>query len=222
MSGALQAVFMNQRSFGFPNGWPALIGDAYEGGYFAGQINQDGTIYNLVVSPRASGETTAIQWKTSDSATSGTDSDIDGPSNSAAMNNASHPAAQFCEGLSIGGYSDWYMPARMELEVCYFYLKPSTTLNNTSYGANAFAVSPEPVNTNYTSGNPAQTTAAIFQVSEGEDFSNSGTQAGDYWASTQSTTQTNRGWWERVKDGVTSTDTKTSLLRVRAIRRVAA
>jgi hypothetical protein len=24
-------------------------------------------------------------------------------------------AAQFCEGLTIGGFSDWYMPAKNEL-----------------------------------------------------------------------------------------------------------
>ena len=32
------------------------------------------------------------------------------------MNDANHPAAQFCEGLTIGGFSDWYMPAKNEQE----------------------------------------------------------------------------------------------------------
>jgi hypothetical protein len=32
---------------------------------------------------------------------------FDGWANSEAMNNGSHPAAQFCCGLIIGGYDDW-------------------------------------------------------------------------------------------------------------------
>ena len=57
--------------------------------------------------------------------------------NSTNMNNASHPAAQFCEGLTIGGFSDWYMPARNELEICYYNLKPTTQNNNTGGGVPA-------------------------------------------------------------------------------------
>ena len=46
MSGALQATFMNQRSFALK------IGDAYEGGFFAGQISTAGNgvaDFNLVI-----------------------------------------------------------------------------------------------------------------------------------------------------------------------------
>jgi hypothetical protein len=32
-------------------GLPIPIGSAYQGGFYAGQINQSGTIYNLVVGP---------------------------------------------------------------------------------------------------------------------------------------------------------------------------
>jgi hypothetical protein len=121
---------------------PLEIGDAYEGGFFAGQISTaaNGVAdYNLVIGPRSTTQS-QLQWKTSDTSTTGTDSVIDGPANSAAMNNASHPAAQFCEALTVGGKTDWYMPARNEVEVCYYNLKPTTTNNNTSYGGNTNAV----------------------------------------------------------------------------------
>jgi hypothetical protein len=84
------------------------------------------------------------------------------------MNNASHPAAQFCEGLTIGTFSDWYMPAKNELEVCYFNLKPTTTSNNTSSGTNTNAVPSR--GSNYTVGTPAQTSATDFQTGNTEAF----------------------------------------------------
>ena len=157
-------------------------GDAYEGGYFAGKISVSGSTYALVVAPRSTGRSFLV-WKTTATSTSGTSSTIDGPTNSANMDNASHPAAQFCEGRTIGGYTDWYMPARDELEVLYYFLKPNTTANNTSSGANAYAVSPEPVSTNYTSGSPAQTNATIFRTGGAQAFNGGG--ADDYWTSTQ-------------------------------------
>lgn len=157
-------------------------GDAYQGGYFAGKITQSGLTYALVVAPRSTGRSFLV-WKTTATSTTGTSSTIDGPTNSANMNNASHPAAQFCEGLTIGGYTDWYMPARDELEVLYYFLKPNTTANNTSSGANAYAVSPEPVSTNYTTSSPGQTNATIFRTGGAQAFNGGG--ADSYWTSTQ-------------------------------------
>ena len=157
------------------------IGGAFGGGYYAGQISTAGNSvadYVLVVGPIASAQSSA-QWKTTNTTTAGTSSDIDGPTNSASMNNASHPAAQFCEGLTIGGFTDWYMPAKNELEVCYYNLKPTTGSNNTSSGINPNAVPARA--SNYTTGNPARTTAAAFIMTSGaEAFGNV-----TYWCSTQ-------------------------------------
>jgi hypothetical protein len=94
------------------------------------------------------------------------------------MNNASHPAAQFCEGLTIGTFSDWYMPAQNELEVCYFNLKPTTTSNNTSSGTNTNAVPSR--GSDYTAGTPAQTAATDFQTGNTQAFA-----AFFYWSSTE-------------------------------------
>ena len=172
-------------TYGFQNGWPvANIGAAYGGGFFAGQINVSGTKYNLVVAPKASGENSSRKWGTYGTPTGAT-SVINGPANSAllAALGADYQAAVFCEGLTIGGYSDWYLPAKNELEVLYYFLKPSTDTNDTSSGSNANAVSPEPISTNYTSGSPAQTSAGIgFRTGETNALTST-----YYWSSTDNT-----------------------------------
>ena len=208
MSGVLQAVFQNQRSFG-----PPAIGAAYEGGFFAGQIGVSGVAtHNLVVGPVASAENSSKQWKTANTSTTGTSSDIDGPTNSSNMNNASHPAAEFCEGLTIGGFSDWYMPAKNELEVCYYNLKPTTANNNTAHGINPNAVPARA--SNYTSGNPAQTSATDFKSGGAEAFT-----AGFYWTSTEFSATNAR--FQNFNSGDQSYNYKNTAYRVRAIRRVA-
>jgi hypothetical protein len=203
------------------NNWPSpplVIGEAFGGGFFAGQISTAGNgiaDYNLVVGPIASAKST-LQWKTTNSSTAGTSSVIDGPTNSANMNNASHPCAQFCEGLTIGGFSDWYMPAQNELEVCYYNLKPTTTANNTSWGINPNAV-PARAST-YTSGTPAQTSATAFKNPSGaEKFS-----AGSYWSSSQSVYYSGAYGRMIIFDyGEPRYRNKTTSYYVRAVRRVA-
>jgi len=199
------------------NIWPSpplTIGQAFGGGFFAGQIGVSGVAtHNLVIGPVASAQNASKQWKTSNTTTAGTTSVIDGPTNSANMNNASHPAAEFCEGLTIGGFSDWYMPAKNELEVCYYNLKPTINTNNTSFGINANAVPARA--SNYTSGTPAQTSATDFRNTGAEDFIAAG-----YWSSTEySATE---AWSEYFSVGGQYTGAgKTYSYRVRAIRRVA-
>lgn len=202
-------TFTTAASFG-----PTVIGEAYQGGYYAGKINDGGTQYYLIVAPKASGENGSKQWKTTNDTTAGTTSVIAGPTNSANMNNASHPAAQFCEGLTIGGYSDWYMPAKNELEVCYYFLKPTTTANYTGSGSNANAVSPEPISTNYSSGSPAQTSATAFRTGNSEAFA-----AVYYWSSTELGATT--AWYQDFGNGSQANGAKGYSAYVRAVRRVA-
>jgi hypothetical protein len=200
-------------SFG-PSGPPA-IGAAFGGGFFAGQISTAGTgvaDYNLVIAPKSSGENSSIQWKTSQTSTAGTSSVIDGPTNSSNMNNASHPAAQFCEGLTIGSFSDWYMPAKNELEVCYFNLKPTTTSNNTNSGTNTNAVPSR--GSNYTAGTPAQTAATDFQTGNAEAFA-----ASFYWSSTESSATD--AFTQSFNSGSQSGGSKDLSRYVRAVRRIA-
>ena len=193
---------------------PSVIGEAFGGGFYAGQISTAGNgtaDYYLIVAPVSSGQNSSIQWKTSNTSTSGTSSVIDGPTNSANMNNATHPAAQFCEGLTIGGFTDWYMPAKNELEVCYYNLKPTTTANNTSSGTNTNAVPSR--GSNYTSGTPAQTSATDFKNTGSEDFA-----AASYWSSTEDSAT--NAWRQDFSGGGQSSSSKSTNLRVRAVRRL--
>jgi hypothetical protein len=222
MSGALQAVFQNQRSFNAPV--PSGIGAAYGGGYYAGSIGVSSVAtYYLVVGPKASAQSTSKQYKTTNTGGDPT-SVIDGPTNSAAMNDASHPAALFCEGLSIGGFTDWYLPAVNELEICYYNLKATTTSNYTgtsqggnppqASGINANAVPSR--SSGYTTSDPAQTSATVFKTGNSESFESS-----SYWSSTQSTS--NYAWFQLFNTGrqYSYANQKTDPLFVRAIRRVA-
>ena len=195
---------------------PPVIGSALGGGFFAGQISTAGNSiadYNLIIGPKASAQST-LAWKTSNTSTAGTSSVIDGPANSTAMNDANHPAAQFCEGLTIGGFSDWYMPAKNELEVCYYNLKPTTASNSTSSGINANAV---PARASYyTSGTPAQTAATDFITSTGAEAFN----AAVYWSSTEATAA--NPWYIGFTYGLVGYGySKTAYRRTRAVRRIA-
>lgn len=214
MSGVTQATFMNQRSFG-----PPAIGDAFGGGFFAGQISTAGNDiadFNLVVGPVSSAQST-LQWKNAQTATAGADSVINGPQNTADMvadgDSSVYPAAHFCNDLVTGGQSDWYMPARNELEVCYYNLKPTTTDNTTAKGINPNAIPARA--SNYTVGTPAQTSAAAFVTSTGaEAFT-----ANFYWASTE-----NNDYFAlrlTFSYGGQYNGGKTLSYRVRAVRRVA-
>ena len=108
---------------------PTRIGQKFGGGYFAG-INRIGhTAYAIIVDPKSLQD--RLKVKTTISETLNTQSVNDGWANTAAMNDPSHPATQYCRSLTAGGYADRYLPSRNELELCYRYLKPGTTDNTT-------------------------------------------------------------------------------------------
>lgn len=197
---------------------PTTIGQAYGGGFYAGKISTtaDGVAtHYLIVAPKASGENSGRTWGVYGT-TTGITSDINGPTNSASLAalGASYEAAKFCEDLTIGGYSDWYLPAKNELEVLYYFLKPTTTANYTGSGSNANAVSPEPISTNYTSGSPAQTSAGIgFRTGETDAFASA-----YYWSSTEYVA--NSAWVQGFDDGLQGSFNKGGSIYVRAVRRV--
>jgi hypothetical protein len=204
--------------------FPAVIGEEFGGGYFAGYISHtaDGSpTHALIVAPRATGATgtgytltTNLQWKTATTTTAGTTSDFDGAANTAAMVTAGiadHPAANFCVGLSIGGFTDWYLPSRYELDIAYFNLKPSTAANNTSFGVNNYAVPKR--ESNYTLTIPAITYDTNF------DTTTQGFVADVHWTSTEAAASTAERFF--MSSGAYNNSTKTNAFRVRAFRRIA-
>jgi hypothetical protein len=193
------------------------IGDAYEGGFFAGFISHtaDGNAtHGLIVAPAASGYNgeATLQWKTSNTSTAGTTSPYDGAANTAAMSDASHPAANYCAGLTIDGYSDWYLPARYELDIAYENLKPTTASNSTSWGINDYSVPKRTVNR--TAGTPAQTSVTAFQTGGAEDF-----VAAGHWSSTES--NATDAWRLTFSNGSQTMTGKNSVNWVRAFRKFA-
>jgi hypothetical protein len=203
--------------------FPAVIGEAFGGGYFAGYISHtaDGNpTHALIVAPRATGATgtgytltTNLQWKTATTTTTGTTSPFDGAANTAAMVTAgiaNHPAANFCKNLSIGGFTDWYLPSRDELDIAYFNLKPNSTANDTSSGTNIYAVPRR--NSGWTTTYPAQTTLTAFNTSA-EAF------IADYhWSSTE--VSATNGFILGFFNGSQPSTNKTTSLQVRAFRRI--
>lgn len=223
MSGVSQIIFGNLRQFPPPPpGPPPAIGGAWAGGFYAGEIGVSGVAtHYLVIGPLSTAQST-LAYKNAATAATGADSDIDGPQNTADLvaggNSTVYPAAHFCNDLSIGGYTDWYLPARNEMDVCYFNLKPSTAVNSTTSGINVNAV---PVrNSNFTLGTPAQTSVAAFQTGGAEALTVQGTSPfGNYWTSTESSATSS--WGKTVSNGFNGTESKNGLRFVRAIRRVA-
>jgi hypothetical protein len=204
--------------------FPAVIGEPFGGGFFAGYISHtaDGSpTHALIVAPRATGATgigytltTLLQWKTTQTTTTGTTSAFDGAANTAAMVTAgiaNHPGAEFCVNLSIGGFTDWYLPARYELDIAYFNLKPSTGANNISWGTNVYAVPQR--NSNWSTAYPARTSLTTFNTSA-EAF-----VAEFHWSSTEFVDVGALRW--DFGNGLQNGAFKTTPNRVRAFRRIA-
>lgn len=148
---------------------PLAPGVPAGGGYYFGQIQVGNTIYALIVAPKAQGEVAGLQWKTSATATAGTDSPNDGWTNTFYMNNGLHPLGQWARSLNIAGYADWYVPSYCELEILYRYLKPTTETNyvgtNSFGGDNGFNRWSLPWGAAYGLTYPVQVTSGITDVS---------------------------------------------------------
>jgi hypothetical protein len=188
---------------------PAVIGEEFGGGYFAGYISHtaDGNpTHALIVASRQqiggkyavsgtlyTGSLTTYAWALN---TGGTPSphntvvtngvsagqvltdynarkDFDGAvtievmkANTFGLSDATYPAAYFIDNINaaggFNGYSDWYLPSRLEQEIAYFNLKPGTAANNTVAGINNYSV-PQRANA-YTTTYPAQTTLTAFNT----------------------------------------------------------
>tara|TARA_R110000868_G_scaffold402007_1_gene677908 strand:+ start:111 stop:785 length:675 start_codon:yes stop_codon:yes gene_type:complete len=212
---------------------PAVIGEPFGGGFFAGYISHtaDGNpTHALIVAPRATGATgtgytltTNLAWKTTTTTTPGATSQFDGVVNTDAIiasteGIAAHPAANFCVNLrsnpvgGLGGFADWYLPSAFELNIAYFNLKPSTAVNIVSAGSNVYSVPLR--NNNYTDAYPSQTALTAFNTTA-EAFA-----ANLHWSSTDSTANTTN--YLDFNNGTAAAMNKAgNLNRLRAFRRIA-
>jgi hypothetical protein len=208
--------------------YPAIIGEAFGGGYFAGYISHtaDGNpTHALIVAPRATGATgnfsgnaypTALNlsYKTSNTNTPNANSSFDGVVNTAAMVTQdinAHPAGKFCVDLRVGGFADWYLPSYYELDIAYFNLKPTTTNNNLTAGTNIYAVPRR--SSNWSISSPPQTSLTAFNTSA-EAFI-----ADNHWASNQAGGGTT-GFYVSFSEGRPNNNAKLSQYFTRAFRRI--
>jgi hypothetical protein len=134
---------------------PVRIGEVWGGGFFAGYISHTANgnpTHALIVAPRATGATgtgytltSNKSWSTSNipsGSSLASNSSFDGRLNTDQIISAgiqNYPAAEFCVNLTIGGYTDWYLPSLLELEIAYFNLKPGTSTSVT-LPSNPYAV----------------------------------------------------------------------------------
>ena len=187
-------------------------GQSLDGGYFAAYISTSGNgvaTHALIVSPKASGQTTGKNISTGITPTSF----INGPANSYDLGvTYSATAATFCEGLTINGYSDWYLPAKSEADAAYVNLKPSSISNDTSSGINDYSVPKR--TSNYTTSSPTTTTATAFQSGNSESIDTT-----YIWTSTA--TSGTQGYVLYFANGYSFAIARNSNEAVRAFRRKA-
>jgi hypothetical protein len=203
---------------------PTVIGEPWGGGYYAGKISTSANgvaTHYLIVAPKST-ESLGLRWGQYNQPST-SNSDIDGPFNTTLMANVGSEAASYCKNLTTGGYNDWYLPAKNELEVLYYFLKPTTDTNNTAFGSgsNANAVPPEPISTPYTSGSPSQTTASIFQFAQSQAFYPVPGQPNYYYWSSTANFNDLYAWCQQMDRGLQSTIGRNDTSVVtRAVRRI--
>jgi hypothetical protein len=173
--------------------------------------------YRVIVAPKSSGAAGATYKSTNSAAPAACGTLTEGLKATLAMVDAGsstvYPAAHFCNNLSIGGYSDWYVPARDELELIYRNLKPNTNNNSTTgrptnaspnyknLGSLGDVANTHGLNNNsypqgaaYTTIVPGQTSVVAFQTGGAEAMVDSSY----YWSSTEH--QSSTAWAMNPRD----------------------
>jgi len=111
------------------------FGQLIEGGYFHGVHLIDGKLYGEVTGPAADCyiKHDCPPWLKTYTDVPGANSESDGLANTMAMVAAGSPLAEAAMACRSGGYSDWYVVARVGALLQFANLKPLLT------GAEAFA-----------------------------------------------------------------------------------
>lgn len=211
-STAATSDYSSWSSFSTASQWIPTPGTDLGGGYFGGQIQYNGTLYNLILSPTTTGRSAnqsgaylsnstnnlySPDWyndgqlATIEQAGDNTNNFLQaiwvvftstGP-------NAGTFSANNTAGTGINGYNDWYIPSVYEMMVLYYFLKPVTTNNNLGSANNSVfydgknPYAEAPYDQVWTATNPGQTSNPALQGTN-SDALNPGT-FGRYWTSTQ-------------------------------------
>lgn len=179
------------------------------GGFGSGSNWSINVRYRVIKAPKASGETNNLAWKNANTlAPSSSGTLVEGLKSTngmvAAGDSSVYPLAHWCRNRNIGGYTDWYMPSRDEMEVLIRNLKPGTVVNSTSnrptgsahnyqnQGAYPDLTNASGANRNsdpngaaYTTTVPGQTTPVAFRTGGAEALVAVVTAGSGYWTSTE-------------------------------------
>lgn len=191
---------------------PTVAGTPFAGGFYAGRLLVAGVAYALVVAPRGEGEHDEASLNESLADVPSARSFFDGAANTAALAEAGSELAKWAQDLRIGGFMDWYLPSRDELEILYRAFKPTTEENYCWRGDNPSSV---PVGYAYNLEEPAQTAVEIFRDGKDEAF-----EATWYWSSTHYAGSEAGAWCQGFDGGGQGYHHKGDELRARAVRRL--
>lgn len=121
---------------------PTQFGSPLLGGFYGGTITYNSKTYVIIVAPKASGEASK-QLQTVTSQISGAYSTTDSVANTTALI-PNGVAAPWARALSIGGFTDWQIPAKDVLAKLYDNLRPNLSTIAAAFktgGAEAFHAS---------------------------------------------------------------------------------
>lgn len=101
------------------SGLPTVIGEASNGGFYAGDIEDGGKWYKLIVAD-VEADVKGLPWMDPRGNWPDAESLTNGPANTESMRGDSRfDAGNHCLDYRGGGFDDWYMPARSELTAIY-------------------------------------------------------------------------------------------------------
>ena len=199
--------------------------------------------YRVIVAPKASGENASIAYKNANTAAPAACGTLtEGRAATLAMVAAgdatTYPAAWFCTGLNIGGKTDWYLPARDELELAWRNLKPTAdnnyvvadratgaTPNYANLGSYGDTANTHGLDNNSSPAGAAHTLTVPGQVAAGKNFRTSESEAfayGSYFYWSASEYSTTYAWyqlWYSSFPGCQDDGYKAGAYYVRAVRR---
>lgn len=197
--------------------------------------------WKIIVAPRAQGENAGVVWKTANTAGPiQTQTLTNGPLATSSMialnaDTVIYPLAKWIldtNATGINGYSDWYIPARDELELIWRNLKPiinanlvgarATSAITYNRDANISTLGQQGTNDNsiptgvaYTSDIPAQTSVVVFRAGGVEAMQNA-----VYWSSSEfSSTSAWGQYFSSSTPGHQGNGNKGNSFRARAVRR---
>ncbi len=192
---------------------PTVAGTPFAGGFYAGRLLVNGEPYALILAPRGEGEHDEVRWcGGSLEPVADARSFYDGQANTIAMSAAGSALAAWALSLRIGGFDDWYLPSRDELEILYRAFKPTEEENYCWRGDNPSSI---PVGYAYSREAPAQTAVEIFRDGNDEAF-----EPTWYWSSTQYAGDEASAWSHFFTNGGQDNSHKVNELRARAVRRL--